>query len=66
MTRGLLAQLSPNEETALRRIALGRGGERLDDAHVRRLRQLMLIERKGGSWRMTCLGRQRYELLEKS
>jgi hypothetical protein len=65
MTRGLLAQLSAHEEITLRRIALGGGGERLDEAHLRRLEHLVLIERHGGAWRLTPLGRQRYDSLAK-
>lgn len=64
MTRGLLAQLSAHEEIVLRRIALG-SGERLDEAHLRRLQHLVLIERHGGAWRLTPLGRQRYDSLAK-
>ena len=64
MTRGLLAQLSAHEEIVLRRIALC-SGERLDEAHLRRLQHLVLIERHGGAWRLTPLGRQRYDSLAK-
>lgn len=65
MTQGLLAQLSPNEEVTLRRIAFAVGGERLPNKHVRHLERLNLIERFSASWRLTALGRQRYESLRK-
>lgn len=53
--RGMLAPLSPNEETTLRRIAIGTEGE-LDPGHVRRLVQLELIEWSGWNWRLTSVG----------
>src|SRR5690349_17521811 len=64
MIRGLHAQLSPREEIVLRRIALGDDSRQLE-AHVRRLDQLQLIERHRGVWRLTPLGRQRHDILEK-
>ena len=60
--KGLLAPLSPHEETALRKIAVG-SKDSLDPAHVRRLRQLELVEEHGPAWRMTPLGMRRHELL---
>jgi hypothetical protein len=60
--RGLLAQLSPHEEAALRKIGFG-SGDALDQAHVRRLLQLELIEWSGCDWRLTATGRQRYDRL---
>ena len=63
--KGMLAQLSPHEETALRKIAVG-SDDLVDPAHVRRLHQLELVERKGQSWRLTALGNRRYELLMKA
>jgi hypothetical protein len=53
--RGMLAPLSPNEETTLRRIAIGTEGE-LDPVHVRRLLKLELIEWTGWTWRLTSVG----------
>jgi hypothetical protein len=53
--RGMLAPLSPNEETTLRRVAIGTEGE-LDPIHVRRLLQLELIEWDGWTWRLTSVG----------
>jgi hypothetical protein len=41
--RGMLAQLSPNEEVALRRVALGFSHGVASD-HIRRLKDLHLIE----------------------
>ena len=60
--KGMLAQLSPHEETALRKIAVG-SDDVLDPAHVRRLHQLDLVERDGRSWRLTALGGRRHEVL---
>jgi hypothetical protein len=60
--KGMLAPLSPHEETALRKIA-GGGDESLDPAHARRLHQLGLVENDGGAWRLTALGARRHDLL---
>jgi hypothetical protein len=60
--RGLFAPLSLKEETTFRRIGFGTEGE-LDPALVRRLLHLELIEWSGTNWRLTSLGRRRYELL---
>lgn len=60
--RGMLAPLSPNEESALRRIGFGTEGS-LDTIHIRRLLQLDLIEWGGWNWRLTTLGRLRYDSL---
>ena len=60
--RGMLAPLSTHEETALCKIGFGIA-EPLEHAHVRRLLQLALIEWDGHSWRLTAVGRQRYERL---
>jgi hypothetical protein len=60
--RGLLAPLSPNEETALRRVAFGTEGE-LEPLHLRRLVQLELVEWSGGTWRLTALGQRRHDAL---
>jgi hypothetical protein len=65
MAHGLHAELSPNEEVTLRCIALATGGERYAEAHLHRLAQLNLIESARGSWRLTALGRQRYDSLTK-
>jgi hypothetical protein len=58
--RSLLAPLSTHEETTLRKIGFG-SADPLDPAHVRRLLQLELIEWAGHRWRLTAVGRQRYE-----
>jgi len=60
--KGMLAPLSPHEETALRKIAVG-SDDPLDPAHVRRLHQLGLVENDGGTWRLTALGARRHALL---
>jgi hypothetical protein len=60
MMRGMLAQLSPSEEGTLLRIGFGADGD-LDQAHLRRLLQLDLVEWSGWAWRLTTLGRRRYE-----
>ena len=63
--RGMLAPLSPNEEIALRRVALGFGLGVASD-HIRRLKDLHLIEADETSWRLTALGQQRYESLPRA
>jgi hypothetical protein len=60
--KGMLAQLSPHEGTALRKIAVG-SDDWLDPAHVRRLHQLGLVENESGAWRLTALGARRHDLL---
>lgn len=60
MDRGLRAQLSPNEENTLRRIAMGLSHkDELNAQHVAHLAALQLIERPDGVWRLTALGRAR-------
>ena len=67
MTRGRLAALSPNEETTLRRVALGvTKAVALSNAHVTRLRTLGLIEDKDGELALTSVGRERYLMLPRS
>jgi len=61
--RGMLAQLSPHEETALRKIAGGVAP--IDPAHTRRLRDLGLISSVANSWHLTSLGARRHEQLVK-
>lgn len=60
--KGMLAQLSPHEETALRKIAIG-SLDGLDPVHVRRLAQLELVEWNGHSWRLTEVGSRRHDSL---
>ena len=60
--RSLLAPLSTHEETTLRKIGFG-SADLFDPAHVRRLLQLELIEWAGHRWRLTAVGRRRYESL---
>jgi len=60
MERGLLAPLSPNEQTALRRVANGISKPKhLRATSVARLKVLALVEENGGRIRLTPLGRQR-------
>jgi hypothetical protein len=60
--RGLL--LSSNEEVTLRRVAMGPTAQHnLPAAHLKRLEQLKLIEGGRGGYRLTPLGRQRYNAL---
>ena len=63
--KGMLAPLSPYEETALRKIAIG-SDDPVDPVHARRLHQLALVEKDGGSWRLTAMGRRRHDLLVSS
>jgi len=60
MDRGLRAQLSPNEETTLRKIAAGMTN--LDAIQMRHLVQLLalqLIEIRDGNWHLTAMGKVR-------
>ena len=60
MERGLLAPLSPNEEKALRRVALGISKPKhLRDVAIVRLKRLSLVEEQDGCIRLTDLGVQR-------
>ena len=60
--RGMLAPLSPHEETTLRRIAFGSEGA-LEPVHIRRLLKLDLIEWTDWRWQLTSLGRRRHDAL---
>ncbi|MCX7361324.1 MAG: hypothetical protein NTV97_05565 [Alphaproteobacteria bacterium] len=60
MQRGLLAPLSPNELTALRRVATGISKPKhLRETSVARLKLLALVEESEGRIRLTALGQQR-------
>ncbi|SKA30666.1 hypothetical protein SAMN02745126_05005 [Enhydrobacter aerosaccus] len=60
MERGLLAPLSPNEQTALRRVANGISKPKhLRLTSVERLKHLALVEENDGRIRLTPLGEQR-------
>ena len=62
--RGLLAPLSPHEEVALRRIALGISNAKHLPAHnVAYLVRLRLVDENDGRLSLTALGRQRYDKL---
>jgi hypothetical protein len=63
--KGMFAQLGPTEEVALRRVALG-FGHGVASGHIRRLKDLHLIEEDKTSWRLTALGQQRYESLPRA
>jgi hypothetical protein len=60
--RGMLAPLSPHEESALRKIGFG-NGDPLEAEQVRRLVQLELIEWSGWNWRLIAVGQRRYDSL---
>jgi hypothetical protein len=61
MTCGSLAALSPNEETTLRRVALGvTKAATLSQSDVARLLALGLIGDKAGALALTSKGRERY------
>jgi hypothetical protein len=60
--RGKVAPLSPHEEVTLRKIGLG-CSDPLEPSHIRRLLQLELIEWNSRSWRLTAVGRERYQAL---
>ena len=62
--KGLLAPLSSNEEVTLRRVAMGPTSQhKLPAEHLKRLEQLKLVEANRGGYRLTPLGRQRYDAL---
>jgi hypothetical protein len=63
--RELHSHLSPDEEVALRRVALGFSHGVASD-HIRRLKDLHLIEADKTSWRLTALGRQRFKSLPRA
>jgi hypothetical protein len=61
MERGLLAPLSPNEQTALRRVANGISKPKhLGAASIVRLKLLALVEEHDGRIRLTPLGTKRW------
>ena len=64
MDRGLRAQLSPNEENALRKIAVGVTDQILA-IHLVQLVALQLIEARNGTWRLTEMGRARMAVSER-
>ena len=66
MERGLLVELSPNEESALQRIAIGfdQTGLRLD--YLTRLKLLALVEARDNALVLTALGAQRIATLRGS
>jgi predicted transcriptional regulator len=60
VARGLLVELSPNEEIALQRIARGvMHTPDMEARHLARLKQLGLIEESGTDFKLTELGRTR-------
>ena len=64
MTTGLEAPLSPQQELALRRIALR--APTVDPAVASTLIRLALVERTGRDLRLTPLGELRYQALPKA
>ena len=67
MERGLLIELSPNEETALHRVAQGLMlTEDMQQRHLVRLKQLALIEETATDFKPTVLGIQRLALRGKA
>jgi hypothetical protein len=67
MTRERLAPLSPNEETTLRRVALGvTKAATLSKADLARLKTFGLVEDAGGELALTSAGRERYLALPRS
>jgi hypothetical protein len=64
MERGLLVELSPNEEIALRRIAQGiMLTPDMEPRHLSRLKQLALIKEAGTDLKLTDLGRRRLDMV---
>jgi hypothetical protein len=61
----LQSRLGLDEEVALRRVALGFGHGVASD-HLRRLKELRLIEADKTSWRLTALGQQRFDSLPRA
>ena len=59
------SRLGPDEEVALRRVALGFSHGVASD-HLRRLRDLRLIIADKTSWRLTALGQQRFDSLPRA
>ena len=60
MERGLLALLSPNELTALRRVASGISKPKhLRAVSIARLKMLALVEERDGRVQLTALGAAR-------
>jgi hypothetical protein len=67
MARGSMAPLSANEETTLRRVALGVSDRvTLSQSDVERFELLALVEETDGVLRLTSRGRERYVALPKS
>ena len=59
--RAILIPLAPAEEIALRKIHVG--STDISPDLISRLRDLALIQRAGGGWRLTPLGKRRYSEL---
>ena len=66
MARGLLVELSPNEEIALRRIAEGMVETNdVQERHLERLKLLALVEVTAKDFRLTSLGQRRLSMLRR-
>lgn len=59
MNRSLRAQLSPNEEAALLKIAAGGDVDEIPLDHLKRLAALWLAESRDGKWELTEFGAMR-------
>ncbi len=59
MDRGLRAQLSPKEDTVLRKIAAGADAANVPRNHLTYLESLWLIESRDGKWELTDVGKTR-------
>jgi hypothetical protein len=66
MARGLLVELSPNEEIALRRLAEGMVETKdVQERHLERLKLLALVEVTEKDFRLTSLGQRRLSMLRR-
>jgi hypothetical protein len=66
MERGLLVELSPNEEIALRRIAEGMVETKdVQERHLERLKLLAIVEVTKKDFRLTGLGPRRLSMLRR-
>jgi hypothetical protein len=66
MERGLLAELNPHEEIALRRIAEGMVETKdVQKRHLERLKLLALVEVTEKDFRLTSLGQRRLSMLRR-
>ena len=65
--KDFLAPLGSNEQITLRRLAMGSTSQhKLPAEHLKRLERLKLIEVSRSGYRLTPLGRQRYNALPRA